>query len=127
MEELDLKELFNIFWNRKLYIILIILVFVVIGLVYTTKYTKPLYSSSTTLVLVSTSNNNTTGNNTVTAGDITLNSRLVTTYSKLIKSKNVMKQVISNLSLQTNENSLRNRVSVNSVERNRVNKNNRNK
>ena len=79
MEELDLKELFNIFWNRKLYIILIILVFVVIGLVYTTKYTKPLYSSSTTLVLVSTSNNNTTGNNTVTAGDITLNSRLEAT------------------------------------------------
>ena len=30
MEELDLKELFNIFWNKKVQIILIVLIFTLI-------------------------------------------------------------------------------------------------
>ena len=120
MEEIDLKDIFNMFWTRKIKIILIILVFTIIGAIYTIKFTQPMYSSSTTLVLAST-NNNTIGNNTLTVGDVSVNSKLVKTYSRLIKSKNVIKQVIENLGLQTNVNSLKNKVSVNSVTRNRIN------
>ena len=32
MEELDLKELFNIFWSRKVYIILITIIFLLLFL-----------------------------------------------------------------------------------------------
>lgn len=114
MEELDLKELFNIFWNKKVQIILIVLIFIVMGVIYTVGFTTPMYSSSTTLVLASSSNNQTT-TNTITATDITVNSKLVSTYSELVKSKNVLRQVISNLNIEVNESSLRNNVKVSSV------------
>ncbi len=117
MEELDLKELFTIFWNKKIQIILIILIFIVIGIIYTVGFTTPMYSSSTTLVLASSGNNTTTHNTTAgeISTDLTVNSKLVATYSELVKSKNILRQVISNLGLPVNENTLRNNVAVSSV------------
>lgn len=114
MEELDLKELFNIFWNKKLQIILIVLIFMVIGVIYTMGFTTPMYSASTTLVLASSGSNQST-TNTITATDITVNSKLVSTYSELVKSKNVLREVISNLDINIQENELRNNVKVSSV------------
>ena len=116
MEELDLKELFDIFWIRRTTIILIILICAVIGFIYTMNFTKPVYSTSTTLLLAST-NNNENGKNAVTVGDITVNSKLVATYSKLIKSRKVIDQVNSNLSMTVNTNN----ISVNSTKRYRIN------
>lgn len=116
MEELDLKELLSIFWNKKVQIILITLIFLVIGIIYTIGFTTPMYSASTTLVLATTSENaekNT--NTTITATEITVNSKLVSTYSELVKSKNVLRQVIANLGIQVNEKSLRDNVAVSSV------------
>ena len=115
MEELDLKELFSIFWNKKAQIILLTLIFMVIGIIYTVGFTTPMYSSSTTLVLASSGNTETNTNTTITATDITVNSKLVSTYSELVKSKNILRQVISNLGIHVNENNLRNNVAVNSV------------
>lgn len=117
MEELDLKELFTIFWNKKIQIILIILIFIVIGIIYTVGFTTPMYSSSTTLVLASSGNNTATDNTTAGAisTDVTVNSQLVATYSELVKSKNILRQVISNLGLPVNENTLRSNVAVSSV------------
>lgn len=116
MEELDLKELLSIFWNKKVQIILITLIFLVIGIIYTIGFTTPMYSASTTLVLATTSENaekNT--NTTITATEITVNSKLVSTYSELVKSKNVLRQVIANLGIHVNEKSLRDNVAVSSV------------
>lgn len=116
MEELDLKELFNIFWNKKLQIVLIIAIFAVIGVIYTIGFVTPMYSSSTTLVLATA--NNTQGTeqtNSITTTDVTLNSKLVSTYSELVKSKNILRQVISNLSINVSEEALRNNVKVTSV------------
>lgn len=119
MEELDLRELFNIFWNKKIQIILIVLIFAVIGLIYTMTLVTPKYTSATTLVLASSNGSDkttgTTTTNTITTTDITLNSKLVSTYSELVKSKNVLRQVISNLNINISEESLRNNVAVTSV------------
>ena len=118
MEELDLKELFQIFWNKKVQILLIILIFIVIGIIYTVGFVTPMYSSSTTLVLAGTessSSTNTTGADSITTSDITINSKLVATYSELVKSKNVLRQVISNLGINVDEANLRQNVSVSSV------------
>ena len=41
MEELDLKELFNIFWHKKIEILLIVLIFGVIGVIYTMGFVYP--------------------------------------------------------------------------------------
>lgn len=115
MEELDLKELFNIFWSRKVAIILIILVFMVIGVIYTIGFTVPMYSSSTTLVLATSGKTETNANTTITATEITVNSKLVSTYSELVKSKNILRQVISNLGIKVDEDKLRKNITVSSV------------
>lgn len=113
MEELDLKEMFEIFWSKKIQIILIILIFILVGVIYTVGFVNPVYTSSTTLVLASTNANATT--NSITATDITVNSKLVSTYSEVIKSKNVLSKVIENLNISVDEDSIRNQISVTSV------------
>ena len=44
-----------------------------------------------------------------------MNSKLVSTYSELVKSKNILRQVISNLGIKVDEDSLRKHVTVSSV------------
>lgn len=115
MEELDLKQLIGIFWSRKLEIILIVAILVVIGVIYTMAFTTPMYSSATTLLLAS-SNSSNQGGDAITTTDLTLNSKLVSTYSELVKIKNVLREVIDNLQIEINEDELRNNVKVTSVE-----------
>ena len=116
MEELDLKEIFSLFWNKKIQIILITAIFMVIGVVYTLGFVKPVYTASTTLVLAKIENQkNQNGDDTITTSDITLNSKLVSTYSELVKSKKVLRKVISNLGMKIDEEKLRQSVSVSSV------------
>ena len=122
MEELDLRELFNMFWSKKIEIVIITLIFVIIGGVYSFMFTTPKYKSSTTLVLA-TSNDTKVGKTTtaasgdaITQTELTLNSNLVSTYSELVKSKSVLREVISNLNLNDiNEDQLKKNVSVTAV------------
>ena len=122
MEEIDLKELFEMFWNKRAQIILIILIFIVVGIIYSVGFVTPMYSSSTTLVLVGTGSNNIDSNQTttstdgITTTDITINSKLVATYSELVKSKNILGQVISNLGINIDEEALRKNIQVTAVE-----------
>ena len=117
MEEIDLKELFEIFWHKKVQIILIILIFMVLGIIYSIGFVTPMYSSSTTLVLAGTaSSTQEQSTNTITTADLTINSKLVATYSELVKSKNILGQVISNLGINIDEEELRENVEVTSVE-----------
>ena len=114
MEEIDLKEIFLMFWKKKLEIILVIAIFAILGYVYTMAFTSPMYTSSTTLVLAGT-NSEQEGESSITTNDLTLNSKLVSTYSQLVKSNKVVRQVISNLGIDISENELRNNISVSSV------------
>ena len=118
MEELDLKELFNIFWSKKVQIILIVLIFMVIGIIYTMGFVSPVYTSETTLLLAGSGDEEQQSStaNSITTTDLTLNSKLVSTYSVLIGSKDVLSQVISNLGLDISWESLKNNVKVSSVE-----------
>lgn len=118
MEELDLKELFHIFWNKKVYIILITLIFFMLGIIYTIGMVKPKYKSSTTLILTKADSTKTTSSEeSITQTDITLNQKLVSTYSELIKSNNVLRTVINNLGLNDiNEEILKKAITVTAVE-----------
>ena len=124
MEEIDLKELFNIFWSKKLQIILVVFIFMILGGVYSVGLKTPLYSSSTSLVLAmaDTSEKSKDGENAITATDITLNSKLVSTYSELIKSKKVLRQVISNLKIDEETDTLKKKIKVSSVHANEITK-----
>ncbi len=109
MEELDLKELVMLFWNKRVKILLIIGIFIAIGVIYTVGFVTPVYTSSTTLLLATSGNSSDT---TITTTDITLNSKLVSTYSVLVQSKSVLRQVISNLGINLDEEELKNNITV---------------
>ena len=109
--EIDLKEILLDFWNKKIQIILIMAIFILIGIAYTITFVKPVYTSSTTLLLA-TSGNASSQTNTITTTDITLNSKLVSTYSTLAQSKSVLSKVISNLGIDMSEDELKANVSV---------------
>lgn len=110
MEEIDLKELMLIFWEKKVTIILLMAIFMVVGFIYSSFLVVPKYASSTTLVLAQSTSGDETGE--ITTTDVTLNSKLISTYSKLIESSKVTRQVISNLGISDSEDSIRNNVSV---------------
>lgn len=116
MEELDLKELFFMFWNKKLEIILITLMFVAIGIGYSYFFVKPEYTSTTSLVLAQSSSSGQTGDGAISATDLTMNSKLVSTYSELIKRKAILGQVCENLNIpESNIQELRGKIRVNSA------------
>lgn len=111
MEELDLKELFSMFWTRKVHIILITLIFMVIGAIYSYVFVTPKYMSYTTLLLA-TSSEDTNKSSTITTTDITLYNNLVSTYSELIRSKSVLIPVINNLNINKTEDALKEAITV---------------
>ena len=92
--------------EQKAQIILVVLIFIAIGVIYTVGFTTPKYSASTSLLLAG-SGSSGTQTNTITTTDVTLNSKLVSTYSELVKSKNVLGQVISNLNINENYETLK--------------------
>lgn len=114
MEELDLKELLMLFWNKKVKILLIVAIFIAIGIIYTIGFVTPKYTSTTSLVLA-TSNNSQQSSGTITTTDLTLNSSLVSTYRELVTSSSVVRQVISNLGITMEEEQLKKEISVSSV------------
>ena len=114
MEELDLKELFQIFWNKKLQIILIVAIFMVIGVIYSIGFVTPMYESYTTLLLVK--GEESEKSDSITTTDLTLNSKLVPTYRELIRSKDVLRQVISSLNIDITEEEIKDHITVTSVE-----------
>lgn len=118
MEELDLKELFQIFWEKKVYIILITLIFLMLGVIYTIGITTPKYKSSTTVILTKAdSTAASSSQESITQTDITLNQKLVSTYRELIKSDSVLRTVITNLGLSDiNEDTLKKAITVTAVE-----------
>lgn len=116
MEELDLKELLQMFWEKKIQIILVVAISAVIGIIYTSTCVKPKYVAKTSLLLATNSSSVNAGSTSITTTDVTLNSKLVSTYSKLVKSDKVIRNVISNLSLNMDEDVLKNSVSVTATE-----------
>ena len=101
MEEIDLKELFYSLWKGKFFIILLAVIGLALGLSYSKFYITPMYKASTSLVLAKGTGLDGSDDSTdsITQSDITLNSKLVSTYGEIIKSRTVAKEVISELNL----------------------------
>ena len=47
MEEIDLKELISMFLEKKFLIVLVVIVFAMLGAIYTLKFVVPEYQSTT--------------------------------------------------------------------------------
>ena len=119
MEEIDLKELVSIFWEKKVQIIFIVLIFSIVGYIYGIQIKTPMYSSSTTLVLAKAQQSE-TSTTSITATDITLNSKLIATYSEIIKSETTVRDVVENLGLKLNEETLKKNIKVTDVDNTEV-------
>lgn len=114
MEELDIREILNYFWEKIFYFFVILLIVLTIGIAYSLFIQKPLYTSKTSLILTGFSSE-TTGNATITQSDLTVNSKLVSTYQKIVKSRRVLNQVIENLDLDYETTELAKYINVTSV------------
>ena len=103
MEELDIVELLYALKNKVVYIVISVVAFAIVGLIYSQFFITPMYKSSTSFVLSKSVNTGAEIDNSsteaITTNDITLNSKLVSTYSEIIKSKTVAKEVIASLGL----------------------------
>lgn len=111
MEEIDLKEMFDYFKSKIMWVIISLVIIVGAGNVYTILTRVPMYRSSTTIVLVN--DNSKSGYNST---ELQLNKNLVSTYAEIIKSRKVLKQVISNLDLKCTSAELSSNITVEAVE-----------
>lgn len=108
MEEINLKDLWNYYLSKYYIVLIAVVVCLLLGNIYLLGIQKPMYKSTTSLVLVS-------DNQSITQNDVTLNNNLVSTYSEIIKSRNVLEKVIKNLKLDKTAEELSKDVSVTSV------------
>ena len=99
MEELDLKEILKMFFEKKFLILVVTIIFTILGGIYSFYLNTPKYKASTTLVLTKTESNidGISTTESITQTDVTLNQKLVSTYSKIIKSRTVLSTVVANL------------------------------
>ena len=93
MEEINIKDFFNYLKKYILIICGVVVIFVIGVFTYDKSIKKPLYTTYTTIIL--TKSNEAQTSTTITQNDILLNQKLVETYTKIIKSKLVLDQVIS--------------------------------
>ena len=96
-EDIDIKRILEIIFSKKIFIILILLLSMTLGYVYSYYYKQPEYKSSVTILLVADENK---VNKEVTQTDLNINSSLISTYSSIAKSTNVMQKTINNLGLE---------------------------
>lgn len=120
MEEIDLKELIGIFWKKKFLIILVVVIFAILGAIYSNISKSPIYESSTSLILVPeevddekayadyyhiTSNNEkievekTYNENSRLSSELNLNTKILTSSSVIATSQKVANKVLKNLNM----------------------------
>lgn len=119
-EELDLLELFYVFWKKKVWLIIAIVWGLAMGVLYTKYMVTPMYTSSVRVVLSKPTTEIASGlygttENVITQSDITLNQSLIATYGEIMKSRKIATTVIDNLSLHMNYATLINSLDVSSV------------
>ena len=93
MEEINIRDFLNYLKKYVLVIVVVALVLIIGVFIYDKSIKKPLYTTYTTIIL--TKSNETQTSTTITQNDILLNQKLVETYTRIIKSKLVLDQVIS--------------------------------
>ena len=112
MGELDLFEFLHYYSNKILFVLLFVVIGFIGSYIFTFSTQIPIYESKTSLVLTKNDNNNAT----ITQNDITLNKNLVPTYREIIKSRRILEQVIGNMNINIDYETLTKNVEVSSIE-----------
>jgi capsular exopolysaccharide synthesis family protein len=117
MEEFDLKRFTKTALQKKIIIVIIMIMIVsmVLGYFYSYHIIIPEYQSKSKIVLTKAESiDSVETESSIAQSDVTLNNSLVDTYSDIIKSQTIVKAVIDNLGLDISEESLYNKISVES-------------
>jgi len=112
MEEFNILEFLQYYWNKIAFVIICVLIGIIGSYIYTFNTQIPIYEAKTSLVLTKSDNNSTT----ITQNDIVLNKNLVSTYRQIIKSRRILETVIKNLKLDILYEDLDKDVEVSSVD-----------
>ena len=114
MEEIDIKDFMG--YLKKFLIPMIVVALITIGgsIFYNLAIKTPMYKTSTTVVLAQSTGDQTSSS--VTLNDISINQKLVATYTEIVKSKLVLEQVINDLKLDTTAEKLAKHVTVAAIE-----------
>lgn len=122
MEEINLKRLLEVTISLKWVIVGMMILMLAIGYLYSFYYVVPKYESSIKLVLaqVVQSSEEPKKTESITQSDITMNNQLVSTYTEIIKSKNVLKKVIEKLNLDMSIEELAKKITVSSVKETQI-------
>lgn len=113
MEEINLRDLFNYYKSKIVYIILVVIIITGCGVLYKTLLEKPKYESTTSLILAGFNQNDTTSS--IDNNELTINQKLVSTYQQIAKSDKVLSQVIKELKLDYKLEDLADHITVSSV------------
>lgn len=110
-EEIDLREVFILIKNNIALILVATIVFGIAGFFVTKYLITPQYEASVNMI-VNTKQENTSA---VSNDNITSAKNLVSTYAIIIKSNTVLNQVIDNLGLDMDYDTLQKKVTVTAV------------
>lgn len=109
--EIDLKQIWLMIWNKKWMILIVVLVFLMVGSVYTFYFVTPEYTASTTLILVKSQSDT-----EVTTSDVTLNDKLISTYREMAKSDKIINLVLQQYNIKDiSAGELKNKIAVTTV------------
>lgn len=112
MEEvIDLKEVLHILKKNFKLILGLMITFALIAGLVSTLLMDPVYQSESQVIVNQKGKNADVYNN---PGQVQTNLQLINTYSQMINSKTIRKQVVDNLDLDVSEQSLQSRISVTS-------------
>lgn len=114
-EEIDLKSIIQSFWERKIGMIIMVLISLILGYIYTMYFVNPVYTATSTAILANNTETSDGQNGGVTQSEVTLNNSLLSTYRGIATSDSVVNTVISNLGLNISAAELKNQISVTSA------------
>lgn len=106
IKELELKQFLKLFWDRKIFIVVMVVVFAVMGWAKIEYFTTPVYEAAGTLICARNEQSIEAGA-TVSSAELSMPSSLAETYTELIKSDLVVNKVIQNLGLNMTSSALK--------------------
>ena len=107
--EIDVFQLLNTLWKRKLIIALVAIVTGAIAFAYSSFIIKPEYTSTTRIYVVNRNQGDKTG---LTNQDLQAGSYLVKDYREIILSQDVLEKVVTNLQLNMSTKGLASKIQV---------------
>ena len=108
--EIDLLQLTRALWKQAKYILLVAIVFGILGAVWSTMFVTPIYEASAKMIV----NNRKEDSLYITNDQINAEKNLANTYAIIIRSRDVLNQVIGELNLTETYGELERCISVNS-------------